>query len=361
MVASFRHFMAVSAGTVIALGYGIPAVSQNVSTLAESEATTADKGTSVTFSTRDPETANESVIPSFAVNAENPTLMSIPSVEFHGMEENIQSALTPEPLQIETVEILNEPILAQAEIEIDPNIENPPPTVVPTLENFPDPVNDEGEEDAGVLMPSPLIAPDLDNVPIPDRLNPSSNPLLFPTQPDEVDIEVVEPITLEQAIALARRNNEEFRVAFLNLERARAALREALAAEFPTINTQVDFTRVDSANRELSVRGTGFDDTTSTSLDASLQLSYNLYTGGRRSAQIKAARRQVTFNQLDVERIAEELRFNTIEAYYNLQQADAEVGIAEAAVEEAQQSLRDAQLLEEAGLGTRFDVLRAEV
>jgi OMF family outer membrane factor len=44
-----------------------------------------------------------------------------------------------------------------------------------------------------------------------------------------------------------------------------------------------------------------------------------------------------------------------------LQNADAQVAIAQAAVEDATQSLRDAQLLEQAGLGTRFDTLRAEV
>ncbi|WLT37239.1 TolC family protein [Synechocystis sp. B12] len=36
------------------------------------------------------------------------------------------------------------------------------------------------------------------------------------------------------------------------------------------------------------------------------------------------------------------------------------MAIAQASVEDASQSLRDARLLEQAGLGTRFDVLRAE-
>ena len=43
-----------------------------------------------------------------------------------------------------------------------------------------------------------------------------------------------------------------------------------------------------------------------------------------------------------------------------MQGTDAQVAIAKASVEDASQSLRDARLLEQAGLGTRFDVLRAE-
>jgi outer membrane protein TolC len=44
-----------------------------------------------------------------------------------------------------------------------------------------------------------------------------------------------------------------------------------------------------------------------------------------------------------------------------LQEADAQVEISQAAVTDAARSLRDAQLLEQAGLGTRFDVLQAQV
>ena len=63
-------------------------------------------------------------------------------------------------------------------------------------------------------------------------------------------------------------------------------------------------------------------------------------------------------NQLDVERIAEQVRFDATEAYYDLQEADAQVRIAEAAVEEAKLSLRNTDLRERAGLGTKFEVLQ---
>jgi outer membrane protein TolC len=86
----------------------------------------------------------------------------------------------------------------------------------------------------------------------PESLNPSANPLLFPTKPEEVQIQNFQRITLEQAIILARRNNRDLQVALLTAERSRAALREALAAEYPNIGVEANFTRSDSASAELS-------------------------------------------------------------------------------------------------------------
>lgn len=171
------------------------------------------------------------------------------------------------------------------------------------------------------------------------------------------------PITLEQAIQLARQNNQTFKEARLNLNQAEDQLQEALAAEFPTLSLQTDLQRSTSASNEIRASGGGFGatDGVTTDLNATLQLNYNLYTGGQRPAQIRLSESQVRTQELALEQAAEQLRFDVTDAYYAVQQADSQVEIARAAVSDAEQSLRDAELLEEAGLGTRFDVLQAEV
>lgn len=278
-------------------------------------------------------------------------------------------------------------------------------------------------------------------------LDSGANPLLFPTDPDEVDIETVQPITLEQAVEVAQQNNRELQISRLQLQQAREQLREARAALFPTLDFDFTISRSDSPQSQLSVEqqdtsgitfgdsftpgtdtgtigggtpgtdgpaatlrapqtaggpgtgGNGGDggnsgpdadesdgettddgpvtptapsgagditdtddiDTAQDSITGSLVLNYQLYTGGLRPAQIRAAERQVRFNELDVERLSEETRLEVATEYYNLQNTEAQVNIEQAAVDDATQTLRDAQLLEQAGLGTRFDVLRAEV
>lgn len=197
----------------------------------------------------------------------------------------------------------------------------------------------------------------------PEFLNPSANPLLFPTEAEEVQVRVTQPITLQQALELARRNNRDLAEARLTLERSQAQLQEALAAEFPSATLNADFTRSDSAQSQLSTQGQPLasGDTISTSYSGTLELSYDLITGGRRLAEIRAASEAVRFQQLDIERITEQLRLDTSNTYYDLQQADAQVEISQAAVTDSARSLRDAQLQEQAGLGTRFDVLQAQV
>lgn len=219
-------------------------------------------------------------------------------------------------------------------------------------------------------QPSQAPAETRKDEPAPENLDPSANPLQFPTKPEEVDIENVQPITLNQAIELALRNNKDLREARITLERRQAELQEAQAALLPNLSTQVQF---DRSGQTTNIPGQvnpftgqtvgepeqGFEE--STNFQGNLELSYNIYTGGRRGAQIERAERALRQSELDVERLAEETRFNATDRYYLLQNADAQVAIAQAAVEDATQSLRDAQLLEQAGLGTRFDTLRSEV
>jgi len=209
----------------------------------------------------------------------------------------------------------------------------------------------------------------------PEYLNPDPNPLLLPTKPEQVKLLGIQPITLQQAIALALRNNLGIQVPQLQVERSRAGLREAQSANFPTLALQWGISRSQSATSELSERAQRDAQRalppelrqpvdvqrTSRGLSGTLTLNYDVFTSGRRAAQIRAAASQVRSDELAVETNLEELRLNVASDYYDLQGADEAVRIARSAVRNAEASLRDTQALERAGLGTRFDVLRAEV
>ncbi|RUR73169.1 hypothetical protein PCC6912_58480 [Chlorogloeopsis fritschii PCC 6912] len=225
-------------------------------------------------------------------------------------------------------------------------------------------------------VPSAPTAPAAPKTPqqIPDYLNPNPNPLQYPTQIEEVRVRGTQPISLEQAIELARRNNRELQVSLLELQRARAALREAQADLYPDLGLSAEIARQQSASSQLQSERTAeaeagvppelrtpSQDEPTSAFTGTAQLTYDLYTSGRRRANINAAEEQVRFQQLDVERLSEQIRLDVTTNYYDLQQADENVRIQQAAVTNAEASLRDAQALERAGVGTRFDVLRAQV
>jgi OMF family outer membrane factor len=222
----------------------------------------------------------------------------------------------------------------------------------------------------GIVTPAPA-----GSVQVPENLIPNPNPLQYPTKPEEVTLQANQPITLAQALELARRNNRELQVAQLELERSQAALREAQAALLPNVGISADLTRQRTVSDTYSVKvqeqqQAGLPPAfrqpidpapSNTNFNGQAQLSYDIYTSGRRQASIKEAEERVRLSELAVESQSEDIRLNVTTEYYNLQQGDEQVRIAQSAVTNAQASLRDAEALERAGVGTRFDVLRSQV
>ncbi|WP_275331924.1 TolC family protein [Nodosilinea sp. PGN35] len=189
----------------------------------------------------------------------------------------------------------------------------------------------------------------------PDYLNPTLNPLLVPTRPDEVEILGTQPLSLETALDLAYRNSESLRIALLQLERSQAGLRAQRSTLLPTVDLSGG---LQTSNQSSSGLG---GDATTTSLSSTLRTDYDLGLSGERSARIRAAERQVRVSELQVEQTREDLRLNTTTDYYAVQEAIEQIRINQAFLEAAERNLRDTQLREEVGVGTRFDVLQAEV
>jgi outer membrane protein TolC len=214
----------------------------------------------------------------------------------------------------------------------------------------------------------------------PEILFPSPNPLYRPTLPEQVNIEETVPITLQQAIDLAIANNENVGISQLQVEQSLATLRENQADLYPSLFFRSSFARSVSAQQDLQVRANnralrvarfngdpGADEREfsarfgSYSFDNSIEFQYDLGVNGARGARIRAAEEQLRISELRLETAIEELRFEVARAYYNLQEADAAVEIQAAAVRNSQKSLEDAEALERAGVGTRFEVLQARV
>jgi OMF family outer membrane factor len=100
---------------------------------------------------------------------------------------------------------------------------------------------------------------------------------------------------------------------------------------------------------------------TSTLLSGTVSATYNIYTSGLRSGQINAAKAQVKISELEIKRQLEQLRLDVANDYYNLQQTSALIAVANDAVKNSQASLDVIKDREQAGLGTKFEVLQAEV
>ncbi len=199
-------------------------------------------------------------------------------------------------------------------------------------------------------------------------LNPDPKQLDVPQTEEQVTIDLDQPITLKQALELAQRNNRDIQVAELQLQQSQANLQETEAALLPTVSAQATLNRADSAAARIGIlqqeETLGFDiDASSISniFNTSIQLTYDVLTSGQRAASIRAAKFAVRAAEDALETELRDLRLTVSNDYYDMQQADELVRIAEASVQNAEESLRDTEALERAGLGTKFDVLRAQV
>jgi outer membrane factor, OMF family len=222
-----------------------------------------------------------------------------------------------------------------------------------------------------------------------EKLNPSDDPLSRPSNPEEVKLDAQKPITLKQALEISLKNNKDIQEAKIQVERAEASVREEKAALYPTFDATSGLTygnsgfldsdiqqRIDQETEEIQADNpnvseeqarqsaeNSFNSTSSSSFDfnGGLGINYDIYNGGQRGASIRVAEKQLRSAELDLERITEIARFETSRDYYDLQNRDAQVEIQQAAVEDARQTLKDAELLKKAGLGTKFESLQAEV
>jgi outer membrane protein TolC len=186
--------------------------------------------------------------------------------------------------------------------------------------------------------------------------------LRLPTQSETVLANEQLDLTLEEAVAIALEQNQDLQEAKLSYDRAEYQRQEAIAAEYPNLTNQTQLVYSDTTSNELQAEALGRDPGNgSTSLNNRIEVSYDLYTGGSRSGQISVAEARLKIAELEVARITKETRLDTETAYYDLQSADFQTAIEAAAVNNAKQSLDDADKLERAGLGTKFDVLRAQV
>lgn len=165
-----------------------------------------------------------------------------------------------------------------------------------------------------------------------------TNNLLIETQIQEIDAQIEQPINLNDQAQIQQRTG--LIVQRQQLEQQRGQQQQQISIAQSQLNDTDNFA--------------------TTSITGSVNLNYALYSPGR-GPSIRIAREQLRISELEVDRITKEVFLNTALAYYDLQQANQEVNIALADVEDRTSRLRDLERLLGAALATRLDLLNAQV
>lgn len=179
-----------------------------------------------------------------------------------------------------------------------------------------------------------------------------------------------EPVTLDEARALAERVNPQLNRVREAVNRAAAEERIVFADflpslgfshEFDGVTSRTGFAGIKPGRRfpQLPVRGVGPGAQDYEILD--LELRYTVFQFGKRLARHDQAVLRWDIARLQTERARQSVGFDVSVRYAEVLEAYAAREVAERTVERAEAVLRDAVNLEKRGVLTREDVLRAEV
>jgi outer membrane factor, OMF family len=136
--------------------------------------------------------------------------------------------------------------------------------------------------------------------------------------------------------------------------------RANISATLPFVNTVPLLTQGNGSNG-TSTTSAGGGGGAGSFFNGGVSVAYEIFSFGRREATIDSSKKLIQNNALEVQRQLEQLRQDITSAYYDIQQAQALITVAESSVKQAEENLRVLTLGEQAGVRTRFEVLQASV
>jgi outer membrane protein len=165
-------------------------------------------------------------------------------------------------------------------------------------------------------------------------------------------------LTIDQAVALAWRNNPELQQIQNNRIGARAAVRSAYGALLPSADASLSVLRQQGGQQILSGTSLGASSDVNQSY-YQIGLNYRLNSATLITPSLQRANRDAV--EADITGASETLRGNVRQQYLSALQAEATADLQDTLVVASQQELILAQAREIVGSGTQLDVQRAEV
>lgn len=163
-------------------------------------------------------------------------------------------------------------------------------------------------------------------------------------------------VDLQSACRLATEMNPQYASALASADAAQTAIDRARSAQKPTLSVNSDYGFVSEetvfGNTPVLEKNTWAN---------RLVAQYLLYSGGLVQAGVDQARSGYQAAQQGAFATRADVVSNAAKAYFLVKQAREGIDVAEKSVESAQANYRSAQLLNQEGVVTGADVLRAEV
>ncbi len=172
--------------------------------------------------------------------------------------------------------------------------------------------------------------------------------------------------SLSRALGYVRTNAPDAKIAKLRFEKARAQLDEARTSWMPKLTAETGYAATDNPTqafmfllnqRQFTFGGNFNDPDVTDNWGSELRLEYPIYTGGARTAGVKAADAGLVASEFDLAAVRRQLELEVARLYYQVLRAREVVKAAQASLQSHRSNLRLAKLLEEEGKGLQTAVL----
>ncbi len=158
--------------------------------------------------------------------------------------------------------------------------------------------------------------------------------------------------TIEEAVALAKKQNAEILIAAKQVEAARGGVTEARSGFLPSV-VSTGFLRKRERQEASTLRSDDYD--------ASLRVVQNLYTGGAITSQRAIARLIEEKRSLEYQALVNRVSMDVRVAFYDVLLNRAKIRVREQSVDVLQEELKTQRERLSAGLVGALNVSRAEV
>jgi len=157
-------------------------------------------------------------------------------------------------------------------------------------------------------------------------------------------------LSLDEAVNMALEQNTEIKIAAKGEEKAMANVDAAKGANGFSVGMTASLAIADGATKDFSRTNTN-----------NIAASLPIYTGGANELAIENKELALVSSRLNTVRTRENIKLDTVKAYYDILEREKEVSVDQESVDNYQAHLTNVQQLYSAGSKARVEVLRSEV
>ena len=167
----------------------------------------------------------------------------------------------------------------------------------------------------------------------------------------EEDIDLSQPLTLEQCIDIAQKRSAEMRTAKLNLMQEDINVKDAVSQYMPQITASGGYQFTDAVDFGWEKEN----------YDASIAARYTIWDHGRREGALAQARLGQEAGYKRYDRTGQSLIYSIITAYYDLLEAERLIDVDKQLLEQSKQNVEKVKAFVESEIAIEADIAAARV